>query len=61
MSTPDSNNIALNHADSYAYIAQLRAYFYEINRFRVQTSHFYVYCFNESAYPYVKIPTVMSV
>ncbi len=29
--------------------------------FRVQTSHFYVYCFNKSAYPYVKIPTVMSV
>ena len=27
MSTPDSNNIALNHADSYAYIAQFRAYF----------------------------------
>lgn len=27
----------------------------------MQTSHFYVYCFNKSAYPYVEIPTVMSV
>ena len=38
-----------------------RIFFTKSTVFRVQTPHFYVYCFNENAYPYVKIPTVMSV
>ena len=38
-----------------------RIFFTKSTVFRVQTSHFYVYCFNKSAYPYVEIPTVMSV
>ena len=38
-----------------------RIFFTKSTVFRVQTPHFYVYCFNESAYPYVEIPTVMSV
>ena len=44
-----------------AYCIISRIFFTKSTVFRVQTPHFYVYCFNENAYPYVKIPTVMSV
>lgn len=50
-----------SHTPKYAYCTISHIFFTKSTVFRVQTSHFYVYCFNESAYPYVKIPTVMSV